>query len=138
MHRNTLPKIFRIQIVWFQPKQDLDRIRISFFKNRIESVVKIHYPIISARALRQQRYFAPNISLRRLVLLDKSSPSWLFVLIIKFPMRYVCSSYCARFSNSFNVLQICNSSVFLFSCCESDFCGAQAHICTACDQVVCC
>jgi len=32
---------FRIRIVWFQPKQDSDRIRISFFKNRIGSDSKI-------------------------------------------------------------------------------------------------
>jgi len=28
-------------------KQDSDQIRISFFKNRIDRIVKIHYPIIS-------------------------------------------------------------------------------------------
>jgi len=58
VHRNTLSDSFRIQIVWFQPKQDSDRIRISFFKNRIGLdrknplpdhpwIVKKHYPIIS-------------------------------------------------------------------------------------------
>jgi len=37
VHRNTLSDSFRMQIVWFQQKQDSDRIRISFFKNRIGS-----------------------------------------------------------------------------------------------------
>jgi len=37
VHRNTLSDSFRIQIVWFQLKQDSDRIRISFFINRIGS-----------------------------------------------------------------------------------------------------
>jgi len=37
VHHNALLDSFRIRIVWFQPKQDLDRIRISFFKNRIGS-----------------------------------------------------------------------------------------------------
>jgi len=37
VHHNTLSESFRIRIVWFQPKQDSDRIRISFFKNRIGS-----------------------------------------------------------------------------------------------------
>jgi len=32
---NTLSDSFRIRIIWFQPKQDSDR--ISFFKNRIGS-----------------------------------------------------------------------------------------------------
>ena len=35
-------KNFRIQIVWFQQKRDADRIRISFFKNRIGSDSKKH------------------------------------------------------------------------------------------------
>ena len=47
VHRNTLSDGFRIRIVWFQPKQDSDRIRISFFKNRIGSDSKIRYLIIS-------------------------------------------------------------------------------------------
>jgi len=34
-HHNTLLDRFRIRIVWFQPKQDSDR--ISFLKNRIGS-----------------------------------------------------------------------------------------------------
>jgi len=37
MQHNTLLDIFRIRIVWFQPKQDSNWIRISFFKNRIGS-----------------------------------------------------------------------------------------------------
>ena len=37
VHHNTLSDSYRIWIVWFQPKQDSDRIRISFFKNRIGS-----------------------------------------------------------------------------------------------------
>ena len=37
VHRNTLSDSFRIRIVWFQQKQDSDRMRISFFKNRIGS-----------------------------------------------------------------------------------------------------
>jgi len=37
VHHNTLSDSFRIWIVWFQPKQDSDQIRISFFKNRIGS-----------------------------------------------------------------------------------------------------
>ena len=37
VHHNTLSDSFWIQIVWFQPEQDSDRIRISFFKHRIES-----------------------------------------------------------------------------------------------------
>ena len=37
VHRNTHLDSFRIRIVWFQPKQDSDRIRISVFKNRIGS-----------------------------------------------------------------------------------------------------
>jgi len=37
VHRNTLLDSFWRQIVWFQPKEDSDRIRISFFKNRIGS-----------------------------------------------------------------------------------------------------
>jgi len=37
VHRNTLSDSFWIRIVWFQPKQDSDRIRISFLKNRIGS-----------------------------------------------------------------------------------------------------
>jgi len=39
-HHGTLSDSFDrfwIRIVWFQPKQDADRIRISFFKNRIGS-----------------------------------------------------------------------------------------------------
>jgi len=36
VHHKTLSDSFRIRIVWFQPKQDSDQIRISFFKNRIE------------------------------------------------------------------------------------------------------
>jgi len=35
VHHNTLSDSFRIRMVWFQPKQDSDRIRISFFQNRI-------------------------------------------------------------------------------------------------------
>jgi len=35
VQHNTLSDSFRIRIVWFQPKQDSDRIRIWFFKNRI-------------------------------------------------------------------------------------------------------
>ena len=37
VHRNTISDSFRIRIVWFQPKQDSDRIQVSFFKNRIGS-----------------------------------------------------------------------------------------------------
>jgi len=37
VHRNTLLDSFRVRIVWFQSKQDSDRIQISFFKNRIGS-----------------------------------------------------------------------------------------------------
>ena len=37
VHRHTLSDNFWIWIAWFQPKQDSDRIRISFFKNRIGS-----------------------------------------------------------------------------------------------------
>ena len=37
VHRNTLSHSFLIRIVCFQPKQDSDRIRISFFKNRLGS-----------------------------------------------------------------------------------------------------
>ena len=37
VHRNTLSDSFGIRIVWFQPKQDSDRIRISLFKNSIGS-----------------------------------------------------------------------------------------------------
>jgi len=40
VHHNTLSDSFRIWIVWFSPKQDSDRIRISFFKNRIGSESK--------------------------------------------------------------------------------------------------
>jgi len=36
-------------------KQDSDRIRISFFKNRIGSDSKIHYPIISGVQQRRDR-----------------------------------------------------------------------------------
>ena len=47
MHRNTLLDSFRIRIVWFQPKQDSDR--ISFFKNRIgsdsENPLSLWFPI---------------------------------------------------------------------------------------------
>jgi len=35
LHQNTLSDSCRIRIVWYQPKQDLDQIRISIFKNRI-------------------------------------------------------------------------------------------------------
>jgi len=35
VHHNTLSDSFRVRIVWFQPKQDSDRIQISFFQNRI-------------------------------------------------------------------------------------------------------
>jgi len=35
VHHNTLSDSFQVQIVWFQPKQDSDR--IPFFKNRIGS-----------------------------------------------------------------------------------------------------
>jgi len=31
---DTVLDSFRIRLVWFQPKQDSDRIRMSFFKNR--------------------------------------------------------------------------------------------------------
>ena len=37
VHHDILWDSFRMRIVWFQPKQDSDRIRISFFKNRIGS-----------------------------------------------------------------------------------------------------
>jgi len=37
VHHDTLLESFRIRILWFQPKQDSDQIRISFFKNRIGS-----------------------------------------------------------------------------------------------------
>ena len=37
MHQNKLSDSFWIRIVWFQQKQDSDRIRILFFKNRIGS-----------------------------------------------------------------------------------------------------
>ena len=37
VEHNTLSDSFRIQIVWFQPKQDSNRIQIRFFKNRIGS-----------------------------------------------------------------------------------------------------
>ena len=37
VQHNTLSDSFRIRIVWFQPKQDADLIRISFFKIRIGS-----------------------------------------------------------------------------------------------------
>jgi len=37
VHRNTLSDSLRIRMVWFQPKQDSDQIRISFFKDRIGS-----------------------------------------------------------------------------------------------------
>jgi len=37
VHRNTLSDSFRIRIAWVQPKQNSDRKRISFFKNRIGS-----------------------------------------------------------------------------------------------------
>jgi len=37
VHHNALSDSFRIRIVWFQPKQDLNWIRISFFKNRTGS-----------------------------------------------------------------------------------------------------
>ena len=47
VHHNTLSDSFRLQILCFQPKQDSDQIRISFFKNRIESDSIKHYPIIS-------------------------------------------------------------------------------------------
>ena len=36
-HHNTLSDSVWIRIVWFQQKQDSDRIQISFFKNRIGS-----------------------------------------------------------------------------------------------------
>ena len=42
---------FRIQIAWFQPKQDSDRIWISFFINKIGSDSKNHYPIISVTSI---------------------------------------------------------------------------------------
>jgi len=42
---------FRIQIVWFQPKQDSDQIWISFFINKIGSDSKNHYPIISVTSI---------------------------------------------------------------------------------------
>ena len=42
---------FRIQIVWFQPKQDSDRIWISFFINKIGSDSKNHYAIISVTSI---------------------------------------------------------------------------------------
>jgi len=48
VHHNTLSNSYRIRIVRFQPKEDSDRIRILFFKNRIGSDSNIHYPIISA------------------------------------------------------------------------------------------
>ena len=48
VHHNTLSDSFQVRMIWFQPKQDSDRIRISFFKNRIGSHGKLHYPIISA------------------------------------------------------------------------------------------
>jgi len=35
VHHNTLSDSFRIRILWFWPKQDSDRIRISFFENMI-------------------------------------------------------------------------------------------------------
>jgi len=35
VHHNTLSDSFRIRIVRFWPKEDSDRIRISFFKNKI-------------------------------------------------------------------------------------------------------
>jgi len=53
VHHNTLSDCFRIRIVWFQPKQDSDRKRISFFKNRIGSDSKktlsdnLRFPAIS-------------------------------------------------------------------------------------------
>jgi len=37
VHHNTLSNSYRKRIVWFQPKQDSDRIRILIFKNRIGS-----------------------------------------------------------------------------------------------------
>ena len=37
VHRNTPSDSFRIRMVWFQPKQNSDRIRISFSKNRTGS-----------------------------------------------------------------------------------------------------
>ena len=37
VHRNTLSDSFRIRVVWFQPKQDSDQIRILLFRNRIAS-----------------------------------------------------------------------------------------------------
>jgi len=37
VNHNTLSDGFRIRIAWFQPNQDSDRIRISFFKNGIGS-----------------------------------------------------------------------------------------------------
>jgi len=37
VQHNALSDSYRIRIVWFQPKQDSDRIRISFYKNRIRS-----------------------------------------------------------------------------------------------------
>ena len=43
VHHNTLSDSFRRRIVWFLPKQDSDRIRISFFKNRIGS--DCEYPL---------------------------------------------------------------------------------------------
>jgi len=35
VHHNALLDSFQIRIRWFQPKQDLDRMRISCFKNSI-------------------------------------------------------------------------------------------------------
>jgi len=40
VRHNALSDSFRKRIVWFQLKQDLDRIRISVFKNRIGSASK--------------------------------------------------------------------------------------------------
>jgi len=47
VHHNTLSDSFRMRIIWFQPKQDSNRIQISFFKNRIGLDNKKHYQIIS-------------------------------------------------------------------------------------------
>ena len=60
VHHDTLTGSFWIQIAWFQPKQDSDRIRISLFKDRIGSDSKKHYPIISAHHMWSFRPHNPS------------------------------------------------------------------------------
>jgi len=71
VHHDTLSVSFRIRIVWFQPKEDSDQIRISFFINRIGSDNKktlsdhlwytTHVPLVThIRDERTVKFFSPS------------------------------------------------------------------------------